>query len=164
MGSVTTPQSITGPESYSSEQGLHYVIGMPTPTLPQTGTATYTLIGATSPTYLTGGTAPGTFSGNLSVDFAAQLPTVQMNLNVAVGALAYLINGSAPISGNSFSGSFVQGQGVVAANGNSCLSGCNALVNGFFAGATAERAGLAYHIDDALVGKDVLGAAAFAKQ
>jgi hypothetical protein len=38
------------------------------------------------------------------------------------------------------------------------------LVEGFFAGASAERAGLVYHIQDSSVGKDVLGAAAFTKQ
>jgi hypothetical protein len=35
---------------------------------------------------------------------------------------------------------------------------------GFFAGTNAERAGLGYHVNDFLANKDVIGAAAFAKQ
>jgi hypothetical protein len=34
------------------------------------------------------------------------------------------------------------------------------LVNGFFAGASAERAGIAYHINDSFGVKEVIGAAA----
>jgi hypothetical protein len=55
---------------------------------------------------------------------------------------------------------------VTGTGGSACggASSCGALVEGFFAGASAERAGLVYHIQDSSVGKDVLGAAAFTKQ
>jgi hypothetical protein len=54
------------------------------------------------------------------------------------------------------------GSGLTA-GGSGCGSGCNVLVQGFFAGTAAERAGLTYHVND-FAGKDVIGAAAFAKQ
>jgi hypothetical protein len=86
-----------------------------------------------------------------------------MNLNVTMPDRAYAIGGNAPISGSTFSGfQDLQGSGSLTISG--CASGCNALINGFFAGATAERAGLAYHINDWAISKDVLGAAAFTKQ
>lgn len=49
-----------------------------------------------------------------------------------------------------------------------CLSStCSGSVQGFFAGPTAERAGVGYHIadfDPNIGTKDIVGAAAFAKQ
>src|SRR6185295_4523188 len=45
---------VAGLQNYSDNQGLHYVIGTPSATLPTTGTATYTLAGATRPTYTSG--------------------------------------------------------------------------------------------------------------
>lgn len=147
--------------NYNANQGLHYVIGMPTASMPQLGTATYNLLGASKPTYIDGSVAPGTFSGSLSVDFG-QL-TVGMNLNAAMpDGRGYGIGGSAPITGNLFVGTNFTGL-TTSGTGGACISGCNALVSGFFAGASAERAGLGYHVSDLVSGKDVVGAAAFKK-
>ena len=150
--------------TYSGNQGFHYVVGMPTLTMPTTGTATFALIGATRPTYVTDiGVSPGTFSGSLSVDFARL--TVGMNLNIAMPDSAYTIGGSAAISGSTFTGFQQFGQGSLTVSGGSCaVSGCNALVTGFFAGSNADRAGLGYHVNDSIASKDVIGAAAFQKQ
>jgi hypothetical protein len=99
----------------------------------------------------------------LSVDFARL--TVGMNLNIAMPDSAYAIGGSAPISGPTFTGFQQFGQGSLTVSGGSCaVSGCNALVTGFFAGSAAERAGLGYHVNDSIAGKDVMGAAGFQKQ
>lgn len=163
LGNIDGLQNIN--ENYTPDQGLHYVVGLPTPRLPTSGFATYTFLGATKPTYIDGTISPGSFSGSLSVDFVKL--TVGMNLNVAMpDSRGYAIGGSAPISGNTFSGfqSFGTGTLLTSGTGGACSSGCNALVEGFFAGTTAERAGLAYHINDPLAGKDVLGTAAFTKQ
>ena len=151
-------------ENYNANQGLHYVVGLPTASMPSSGTASYALLGATSPTYLDGSTAPGTLTGNLSVDFGRF--TVGIALNAAMpDGKGYQIGGSAIISGNTFSGSHSFGQGSLATSGTggACSSGCNALVQGFFAGTTAERAGLAYHVQD-ILGPNVIGTAAFTKQ
>jgi hypothetical protein len=149
-------------ENYDSNSGLHYVVGLPTPSMPSIGTATYTLLGATRPTYLDGGTAPGTFNGTLSVDFEGL--TVGMSLNVVMPDANYAIGGTAPISGSTFSGSADPfGGGSLSISGTNCSCSCSALVNGFFAGPSAERAGLGYHINNTnfTVGGDVVGTAAF---
>jgi hypothetical protein len=155
-------------ETYNPDQGLHYVIGTPTASMPLTGTASYNLLGATKPTYLTGGLGTLTSLG-LSVDFGRL--TVGMDLRVAMSdGNGWQVGGNAQISANTFSGSFDPFGGgnltVTGTGGSACggASSCGALVEGFFAGASAERAGLVYHIQDSSVGKDVLGAAAFTKQ
>jgi FecR-like protein len=165
IGTVTSIPGLFGSENYSANQGLHYVVGAPTAVMPLSGSATYTLLGATSPTYLDGSSAPGTLSGSLSVLFGVE-GSVGMNLNVAMpDGKGYAITGSAflPTSTAFFTGQ--TGQGLSATgSGGACSSGCNARVDGFFAGTSAERVGLGYHIDDFLANKDVVGAAAFKKQ
>lgn len=153
-------------EPYNSDSGLHYVVGLPTAVMPQTGSATYTMIGATSPTYSDGSSAPGTLStsGTLSVvDWSTG--AIGMNLNVSMpNGRGYVINGSAQIVGSAFAGNFFQGEGMNGTTQSSCLSGCDASVQGFFAGTSAERAGLGYRIGEFLDGKNIVGTAAFTKQ
>jgi hypothetical protein len=153
--------------TYNDNQGLHYVVGMPTLVMPTSGTASYSLIGATRPTYIDGSVSPGMFTGSLSVTFGAS-PTLSMNLNIAMpDSKGYALGGTIPVSGISFVGFNFGGQGngmTVSGSGGACSSGCDALMTGFFAGANAERAGLGYHVNDFLANKDVIGAAAFKKQ
>jgi hypothetical protein len=135
--------------------------------MPLTGSATYTLIGGTRPTYVDGSTGPGTLlDGNLSVtDWLSS--TISVNLSVSMpDGKGYAIGGTAQVSGSLFTGirSFGEGTLTTSGSGGACSSECNALVTGFFAGTSAERAGLGYHIEDPLANKDVIGAAAFAKQ
>jgi len=143
------------------------VVGMPTTSMPQTGTAIYTLIGATQPTYNDGTVPPGTFSGTLSVDFGQR--TVGMGLSVGIDGKGYAIGGNAQISGSTFSGSTLStSTGILTiapTGGGACgSSGCTASVDGFFAGANAARAGLGYQIVDTGAGRNILGVAAFGKQ
>jgi hypothetical protein len=51
---------------------------------------------------------------------------------------------------------------LTTGNISGCDSACGAMTEGFFAGASAERAGVAYHILDS--GAGVVGAAAFQRQ
>jgi hypothetical protein len=148
--------------TYSANQGFHYVVGMPTTSMPTTGSATYALLGASRPTYVSDiGVAPGAFTGSLSVNFGAL--SVGVNLNIVMPDTTYAIGGSATLAGPTFVG--VEGQALTTTSPNGgCQSGCNSLVVGFFAGSTAERAGLGYHVNDFLANKDVLGTAAFQKQ
>jgi hypothetical protein len=107
---------------------------------------------------------PGTLTGSMSVsDWSAGVITMNLNVSMPSAGLGYIINGDAVISGSSFSGSFVNGEGINGANQISCASGCSAGVEGFFAGDAAARAGLSYHINDNF-SIDIVGAAAFAKQ
>lgn len=164
-GNVTGLADIDGlltvDETYSASQGLHYVVGAPTASMPQIGAATYALIGATRPTYVDGIGTPGTLTGSLTVDFG-QL-TVGTNLNVSMAGAGYSISGTSQIAGPYFIG-YTGGGLAVTGSGSACLSSCSAYVQGFFAGTTAERAGLGYQVNDFQAGKDIIGAAAFAKQ
>jgi hypothetical protein len=49
-------------------------------------------------------------------------------------------------------------------SGGACgVSGCTASIQGFFAGASAERAGVGYRIQDGTSFNNIIGAAAFQK-
>jgi hypothetical protein len=159
IGDVTVGCDGTCTPTYNANQGLHYVVGLPTATMPTSGIATYSLLGFTKPTYVDGSAAPGTFSGALTVDFGTR-GGVGMALNVGIDGKSYALAGTATILGSTFSGS----PSVIGSVGTCGGSGCFASVQGFFAGATAERAGLGYHIDDSGTNKNIIGAAAFAKQ
>ena len=139
------------------DTGYHYVVGLPTAVMPTSGTATYTLVGATKPTYADGSATPGTFSGSLSVTFGG-ITTV--NGNFAITGMGdgrgYAITGTGCTASSSF-----QLVTSVTGSGGACGCGCSSNVQGFFAGASAERAGVNYHISDSF--KNVVGAAAFTK-
>ncbi len=161
IGPAAIPGAFLGTENYSANQGLHYVVGMPTPVLPASGSATYTLLGATQPTYIDGSTVPGKFSGTLSVSFGA-IASIDANFTVAMPDLTYGMSvKGAPTSTALFS---------FTPTMTGCLSttSCSGSVQGFFAGPTAERAGVGYHIADfdpnKFISKDIVGAAAFQKQ
>jgi hypothetical protein len=139
-------------QNYDANQGLHYVIGTPTAVIPTFGGGTYNMIGATKPTY-TDGSGAGTFSGSLSVNFGPGTPSVTANFNVAMPDTTYAWKATTTNVGSSFS-SFT----TTSLTGCSC--GCSASASGFFAGASAERAGVVYQINDL---KTVIGAAAFSK-
>lgn len=140
-------------ETYPTNQGLHYVIGMPTAVLPTSGTATYTLLGATLPTYGSGTVAPGTFSGALSVSFGAQA-TIAGQFSAAMPDRTYSWSASGVTTSSAFT--------LSTSNISGCFSACTAKTAGFFAGTSAERAGIVYQIQD--FSGNVHGAAAFKKQ
>jgi len=141
-----------------ANQGYHYVVGIPTAAMPTSGTATYTLLGATKPTYASGSSAPGTFSGSLSVTFGGTA-AVSGSFNVAMpDGKGYAWTGSTTTSSASFSMSSLS-----TGTGGACSSSCSASVQGFFAGANAERAGIGYRVIDSIANQTVVGAAAFTK-
>jgi hypothetical protein len=143
--------------NFGENQGFHYVIGMPTPVMPTFGIATYAVMGATSPTYVNGQSAPGTFSGSLSVHFGADGPnfySISGSFSAAMADRTY--NWSA---GSGSSGPFwamFANSGLTTGCANS--GGCSVTMTGFFSGSAAERAGMSYKISDTV---NVVGAAAF---
>jgi hypothetical protein len=146
-------------ENYGANSGFHYVVGTPTPVMPTMGGATYSLMGATSPT---DGNGIGTLSGTLSANFATQ--TVGANLQVAMPSTmsapagVYTMSGTAIASTSTFSIS----SATVTGSSFVCTGGCTGRIDGFFAGASAERAGVGYHISDPMAGsRNIFGAAAF---
>jgi len=124
-----------------------YVVGVPTPAADMSALnnhyAYYSLIGATSPTSASGAVgSPGSVTGTLIADFGYSF--VRVSLGGSVGGQSFSVFvPSATITGSTFTGS----------NGSS-------VVNGFFAGAGASRAGLAYQATGGGLG-NVSGAAAF---
>jgi hypothetical protein len=148
--------------TYKDNQGLHYVVGLPTPSLPTSGTATYELLGATSPTYVDGRSAPGTFTGTLNVTFNPTYANVGMNFNVAMpNGVGYAISGSTTTASSSFSAS-TNNEDLSVSGGTCATASCSSQVQGFFAGASAQRAGVAYQINDSSA--QIVGAAAFTKK
>ena len=131
-----------------------YVVGIPTTAMPTTGTATYSLMGYTSPTVSNGSTGY-TVTGTLSANFGT--PAVAVNMTVA-NSIANSFNfvGSVPIAGSTFAST------TFTTTGGGCTGLCTTSVTGFFSGANASRAGLTYSITGTPVGS-VQGVAAFAK-
>jgi hypothetical protein len=148
-------------QNYNANQGQHYVVGMPTVTLPASGTASYALAGATLPTYVNGSQAPGTFTGSLEVTFGATSTVNTVGWQVAMPDRTFAIaNTAIPTQTSQFSAAGIATQGCLAA-------GCTTAISGFFAGSGAERIGAAYQINEgaaAPAGNNVIGAAAFGKQ
>jgi hypothetical protein len=146
----------TGMQNYSPNQGFHYVVGVPTSVLPTNiVNATYALSGASSPTYLDGSQSPGTFSGSLTITFAAQATIDTVGWRVTMPDRVFTISDTQISTRSSlFSTTQVPTQGCVNA-------GCTTDISGFFAGPTAERAGVGYSIQDS---KPVIGTAAFRRQ
>jgi hypothetical protein len=148
VGDVTVDNLV---EKYTANQGLHYVVGMPTPRLPTSGGGTYTLAGATSPTYVDGSSSPGAFSGTLTVNFGSFSADVTANFTVAMPDHTYGMTGNTNTSGTTF---------FISPSLSNC-GDCGASIQGFFAGTNAERVGIAYEINDTIRNKDVVGTAAF---
>ncbi len=154
--------------NFGRDSGLPYVVGTPTPHLPTSGSATYSLLGATSPIWAEGlnpaggGNAPGKFSGSLSVNFGPAVASVGVDFLVQMSNVSYRLNGTTSTASANF---FFQPP-VTSAGG--CKISCIGSVAGFFAGSGAQRVGVGYQIMDnqTSAGVDfakVVGTAAFTK-
>jgi len=139
-----------------SNEAFHYVTGTPTPNMPTTGTATYSLMGATAPTATDDSGGWGVSNGSsLTANFGTGKVYVYLDVQSQTLNKTYSVSGAyAPISGATFAASGLSASG--------CVNACSANINGFFAGSGAARAGLVYQINDANV-RSVQGATAFTK-
>ena len=132
---------------------FHYVTGIPTPTADLVAlggvTATYNLIGFTFPTAQDGtvGQAP---SGTLTANFGGGVSnsTISLNMTVPIGGQTFSIVGGTSWASASMPQTF------------SFNTAC-AAVNGFFTGANASHAGIAYKIDSGMSMGYVSGVGAF---
>lgn len=155
--STTCPDGCNPPSSvtFGPSDGWHYVVGIPTPDMPTSGTATFSMIGATLASSPTLGN--GTFTGALNVDFGSGALQAKMDINFASGSANFAYGDtslSSPLSGSTFSGS------GSSTSGSLCVNGCGLSFSGFFAGDDAIRAGVAYQIQTN-TGDSINGAAAF---
>jgi hypothetical protein len=124
-----------------SNQGFHYVVGLPTPQTGFGGTATYTMLGGSNPTgdnNLTGQLLSATLSADLSIG------KVKTTVNFQYGPFNYVLTGNNLVL-NKSSATF---SGSVTTTGCGSPTGCGGSITGLFAGPNAENAGLAYNVSD----------------
>jgi hypothetical protein len=147
----------------TSDKSLHYVFGVATPNAyiqAQTGTATFNLIGATSPTLSNGASAPGTLtSGVVNVAWGTVGPNPAIGVN-----LAGTINGNAFTVTSNLGGIASPSSGITYNAATQSFKSPAAMidgssVSGFFAGPNATHVGLSY--SKPVTGGTVQGAAAF---
>ncbi len=124
-------------------QDFHYVVGRPTPAADMQSLAgmvgTYSLLGFTFPTAQNGTVGTQPVTGTLTANFGGS-GSVAYDLDVPIGGHVFDVNGSASISGSTFSGS----QGSVA-SATGCAGGCSSpSAAGAFVGPGAARAGMVY--------------------
>lgn len=133
----TSVNSIT----VGSNGGLHYFYGSPATAMPTSGSFTYNMLGATSPTFKTEGFAPGTVtSAQLFGTFTPTGGTVGMSMALTANAMNLTMSTSA----TSFTGSSFNFTGNTL--GGTCSSGCSTSVHGAFSGTGASNAGVGYAI------------------
>jgi hypothetical protein len=151
----------------NANNGYHYVVGIPATGMPTTGSASFTMIGATAPTGQNGVLAPGSFSGTFTVT-SWSAGTIALGGTIAFpsAGFSYTYNGSGTFSsgGPAFTGTSsslsVAGQTAATAAGYGCPQGCTVLINGAFFGAGATHAGYGYMVSGAST-NSVTGAVVF---
>ena len=168
-----TGSQFNGEFALEGSQSLHILAGTPATNIPASGTVTYDLVSASTPTASDGSVSGGTFDGSLGVAFGADT-RVGIDFDVGIGGVSYAINtpgGAAdPMNGGlaAFSSNGVlrfgdvvamDSTGPVCAGGN----GCRASVSGFLAGNGASHAGVLYTFGaigetDNVVGTAIFGA------
>jgi hypothetical protein len=143
-------------------QGYEYVVGLPATAMPTAGIVPFTFVGATNPTAGSTLVSPGTFSGTMSVDFAAG--TANLTAALAFSGFTYNLAGSASFvpgspkwTAGSMTGSLT---GTTPSGFGNCFTSCSASVNGAFFGAGAAYAGYAYQVSGVAL---VTGTAVFKK-
>jgi hypothetical protein len=140
-----TAGGTTVPVTIGPNDGLHYVVGLPTPSLPTSGTFTYTLVGGTAPTFGNAATAPGVLN---DATLIGNFTTGAITANVKATAGGFIYSGSAV--GSITTSSTFNGTGAATASPlGGCSGGCTLSVNGFFAGAGATQAGFVYQFGNA---------------
>ncbi len=127
-----------------ANSSIHYLLGTSVPTVPGTGTATYSFIGGTASTDATGMVGSGITAGTLTANFSGY--SVGANLTVNHGGV-YNLSATMPMSSNPANFSTSNPGGFASTTGAGSYS---ANVSGFFAGTNAPtaptRAGVSYEI------------------
>lgn len=162
----------------SATQGWHLVLGTATPSasVPASGGASYTLLGATHSTIDDGSFAIGTLTGSMNVAFSGATTRVGVDLSIDMpGDATYAVVSAGGTSTPSTSelGSLsaanaarLGGQVAVTSAGKACSgsAGCKASFQGFIAGPDADRIGLAFVLTAGMAGTQVRGVAVFQRQ
>jgi hypothetical protein len=156
--------ALVGASSYdlSSTGPLHWVVGTAAPNQPTSGTGTYTMLGATTPSFNGAITSASLVSSTLQVNFGTSSGSFHGQ---------WILNGTT--IGTSTSGILfsLSGATLSASPGSLVPSGpftgsSSVSIAGFLAGDGASRAGMAYHIQTSNPSPagNVFGAVAYTKQ
>lgn len=157
--------SITGAEGVRNS--FRYIAGVPAPDAAVAalreagGAATFSLAGGnTGPTAGEGGGVSITLLTGGSLKLAPGGESVSLDLNFRVASGIYTLRTDAiPLRGAGFTSTE-----PIPTSGVLCIPGCTAQVQGFFAGAAADRVGLAFSVHNPALSKHINGIAAFARQ
>ncbi len=150
-----------------SNQSLHWIDGadrLNPPVMPQTGQATYSLIGSTSPTDNQGNVGV-MGSASFSADFTNQ--TVASTVDVTIAGSNWVATGNGDLTGNDGSLPSHQFDGTYTTVTIDGMPGGFGIFQGFFTGPGSTTgglpagAGLTYSLSDPLSGRGVGGALAF---
>ncbi|PKP97897.1 MAG: hypothetical protein CVT74_12670 [Alphaproteobacteria bacterium HGW-Alphaproteobacteria-13] len=154
--------------------GWHVVSGEPATNLPTSGTATYSMVGATNPTMRDGSMAPGSVTGAAAVAFGST-PRVGVDLSVTMDGSTYGISTNGGASnpamgmevGTSGQNNMVfRDYGLVATGSGAVCGGvgsCDAAFTGFLAGEGASHIGLSFTFGNQGFDKQVDGAVVFGR-
>lgn len=148
-GVMDVGTSASSSRSYDlSSESLHWIAGNEfggPPTIPQTGTATYTLVGYTNPTDTLGNTGV-LGAANLSADFTNRLVRSQLTLNI--DGRTWYASGAAtfPVGGARLTGSYDDVRIDDLARGQGTIDGF--FTQSRIGSATADGAGLAFNLAD----------------
>jgi hypothetical protein len=167
-------------QALGSNDGVHYLVGVPTVTMPTSGSANYAIAGATAPTFASGAVAPGVFTGQGLVQFGAGQATrvgFQGDMVFGSGERYHVFSNGARTDSagrlveigdtqirmtgrTTFSGNI----GVVSQGSSDRLgcggSNCQANVNGGFYGPEAARMGVGYSVGRTQGGGDTINGVA----
>ncbi len=161
-----------GVKPIALNDGQHMGIAKVAGSLPASGTATYTLVSATKPTFRNAVTAEGTVTGGtLTADFAGNAGThIAFSLVVTMPDATFVLD-----SKDAGGGSFGQDGGfrftgadlTVSTDAGTCAGGACAIGGGtriVFSGPNAERVIIAYVFSAGSIATTHHGVAVFAKQ
>lgn len=146
VANVTVGGSTTGQNLQN--QSLHWITSPLTnqaPSLPQTGTASYQLIGNTNPTDNVGQTG---FLGSATLDANFTAQTVDSSLTLGIAGENWQATGTTQLNNPQFSGQYNSVSVNGAATGNGQFSGFFLPVDPAISSSQPAGAGLSYSLND----------------
>ncbi|OAO00709.1 hypothetical protein A8B75_17500 [Sphingomonadales bacterium EhC05] len=133
-----------GKRVLSGSESIHYIWGgNPTGTLPS-GRAEYAVGGGTRPTRVDGIGDPGTFEGEIAIDFASMKIGWDTIIGMGNDRFNFLSEGGLESLSIDFNNTF-QGEGIVVSELGRC-TGCTGTANGFLTGEEGRYVGFSYEI------------------
>ncbi|MCD6673247.1 MAG: FecR domain-containing protein [Burkholderiaceae bacterium] len=161
------------PLSLDNNRGLHYLVGVPSTTIPTSGVFGYELVGSTRAT-LSGGGPTGLFGGRVAVAFSPSGARVGIDANVAFPDAAYRFATPGGIedptrsplatadASRAFRGELAETSGSRAPL--DCAAGCRVQVDGGLFGPDAARVGITYRISGSGGSSTISGVGVFGKK